>query len=345
MTIMKNISKRFAGSAINFRNNPFFRARLKLTTIYSAGVFALLVVFSLAIYSFFSKNITSNLEYNGQDQEESQNIELQVIQRAKDQLLAVLLTVDGLVIVLVAGMSYYLAGKTLRPIEESYEKQKKFVADAAHELRTPLAVIKTGAETLLMGGARENEYEKFTRDSLEEINFLTALANDLLFLTRGDSFKKNEFEKIDIGLIAKKQAALMREYAKNKQVDLEDDIGGDFHIQGSKPDVKRLLANLIKNAIDYNKPGGKVIVFAGAEKNQVVLKITDNGMGIAQKDLSRVFDRFYKVDMARVKTASGAGLGLAIAKEIVDSHGGKMEIESKLGKGTEITIFFPPAAS
>ena len=342
---MKNISRRFAGSAISFRNNPFFRARLKLTFFYSAGVFALLVIFSLAIYIFFSKNITSNLEYNGQDQEESQNIELQVIQRAKNQLLAVLLTVDGLVIVLAAGMSYYLAGKTLRPIEAGVEKQKKFTADAAHELRTPLAVMKTGAETLLMDGAREKEYEKFARDSLEEINSLVALTNDLLFLARGDSFKKNEFEKIDIGLIAKKQVELMRKYAKSKQIDLKDDVDGHFHIQGSKSDVKRLLANLIKNAIDYNKPDGKAIVFAGAEKNQVVLKITDNGAGIAQKDLSSVFDRFYKVDAARAKTSGGAGLGLAIAKEIVNNHKGKMEIKSELGKGTEITILFPSVSS
>jgi len=331
--------------AIDFRNNPFFRARLKLTAVYSAGVLALLVVFSLAIYSFFAKNITSNLEYDGQDQEESQNIELQVIQRAKDQLLAVLLTVDGLVIFLVAGMSYSLAGKTLRPIEASYKKQKKFMADAAHELRTPLAVMKTGAEALLMGRASEKEYEKFTRDFLEEINSLSALVNDLLFLVRGDSLKKIEFEKIDIGLIAKKQVELMRKYAKNKQVNLENEVNESFYIQGNKSDVKRLLANLIKNAIDYNRPDGKAVVSLSVEKNQVALKIADSGTGIAEKDLSHVFDRFYKVDAARTKTAGGSGLGLAIVKEIVNSHGGKIGIKSELGKGTEITIFFPSVFS
>jgi two-component system sensor histidine kinase CiaH len=242
-------------------------------------------------------------------------------------------------------MSYYLAGKTLQPIEAGVEKQKKFVADAAHELRTPLAVMKTGAETLLMDRANEKEYEKFTRDSLEEIDSLVALVNGLLFLARGDSLKKVEFEEIDIGLIAKKQAALMQEYAKSKQVDLEDDADGNCYIQGNKADVKRLLANLIKNAIDYNKPGGKVVVSLSAEKNQVVLKIADSGTGIAEKDLSRVFDRFYKVDAARAKTAGGAGLGLAISKEIVSKHGGKIEIKSKLGKGTEITTFFPSVFS
>ncbi len=343
MIKMANILKQFAAWATNFKNNRFLQARLKLTAYYTVGVFIILLVFSVAVYGLFAKNISSNLEYDGSSQESESNIELRVISKAQNQLRAVLITVDGLVIVLIIIFSYYLSGKTLKPIEISYKRQKKFVADTAHELRTPLAVMKTGTEATLSGNNGKEEYKKLAQDSLEEINFLSSVVDDLLFLAHSDSFKKIKFSKFNFSKLIYRQIELMKSYAIKKNITLYKNIHGEFQIDGNKDYLKRLLANLIKNAIDYNKPYGKVIVSLQNKKQQIELKITDTGIGISKDDLEYIFDRFYKVDSARVKQSSGAGLGLSIVKEIVDLHNGKIDIKSELNKGTEIYIFFKVA--
>lgn len=345
MIKMENILKQFARWVTNFKSSPFLKARLKLTAYYTIGVFIILLVFSLAIYGLFAKNISSNLEYQGSDQEENAKIELKIINKAQDQLQTILFTADGLIIILIAGLSYYLAGKTLEPIEAAYWRQKKFVADTAHELRTPLAVMKTGAEATLSGDNNKEEYKKLAQDSLEEINFLSSMVDDLLFLERSDGFKKVKFSKFNFGKLVHKQIELMKPYASKKKITLRDNIQGEFQIDGNKAYLKRLLANLIKNAIDYNKPQGKVVLSLQKKKQQIELKIADTGIGISKNDLEHIFDRFYKADQARVKQSSGAGLGLSIVKEIVKSHQGRIDIKSKLNKGTEVIVIMPLISS
>ena len=337
---MKNILKQFAAWVTKCKRKPFLWARLKLTAYYTGGVFIILLVFSLAVFGLFAKNITSNLEYEGSEQEESSNIELQIIDKAQDKLQTSLIIIDGFIIFLIAGLSYYLAGKTLVPIESSYKRQKKFVADTAHELRTPLAVMKTGAEATLIGNNSKEEYRKLIRDFLEEINFLAFMVDDLLFLVRSDGFKKVKFSKFDLGKLVNKQIELMKPYAYKKNIALYNDIQGEFQINGNKPYLKRLLANLIKNAIDYNKLYGRINVSLQNKKQQIELKITDTGIGISKDDLKHIFNRFYKADQARVRQSNGAGLGLSIVKEIVNLHQGKIFITSKQNKGTEILILF-----
>ena len=337
---MKNISRRFAGSVTKWRNNQFLKARLKLTVYYTFGVFFILLIFNLIIYSLFAANISNNLEYEGSDQEENQNIELQVIQKAKNQLQAVLLMTDGVIVILVVGISYYLAGRTLKPIETVFEKQKKFVTDAAHELRTPLTVLKTGVEAFLLTGSNSKEYIKFAHDSLEEINFLSNLTNDLLFLARSENFSNEELAEINLSKIVEKQLDSMNIYAKEKDIIFVKEVRPEIFVKGKEEYARRLVANLIKNAIDYNKQGGKVIVSLEKRKKNVVLKVADTGIGISKENLSRIFDRFFKADDARSKNKSGAGIGLSIVKEIANRCGARINAKSKLGEGTEIKIIF-----
>ena len=335
-----NISKQFVEWVTNFKRRPFLKARLKLTAYYTIGVFIILLVFSLAVYGLFTKSISSNLEYEGSNNENESKVELQIIDKAEYQLQAILITVDSFIIFLIIIFSYYLSSKTLKPIEDSYKRQKKFVADTAHELRTPLSVMKIGAEATLNGDNGKEEYKKLTQDSLDEINFLSSIVDDLLFLARSDDFKKVEFSKFNFGELVHKQIKLMKPYAGQKNITLHDNIHGKFQINGNKDYLKRLLINLIKNAIDYNKSHGKVIVSLQNKKQQIELKIADTGIGISRNDLEHIFDRFYKADRARVKQSSGAGLGLSIVKEIIDLHHGKIDIKSKRNQGTEILILF-----
>ncbi len=338
---MNNISKQFAPWAINFRNNPFLRARLKLTAYYTAGVCIILIIFSLAVYGLFVKNITSNFEYDGPGFENEANVETQIIDKAQDQLQTILITIDAMIVLLIAGFSYYLAGKTLQPIESSYMRQKKFVADAAHELRTPLTVMKTGAEAVLSGDNSKEEYKKIVRDSLEEINYLSAMVDDLLFLAKSDNSRKTEFSSFNFSGLIHRQIELMRPCAEKKSIAVASEVQEELYMNGNKACLKRLLANLIKNAIDHNKPHGKITVSLKKNKNLTVLKIADTGIGIAESDLKHVFDRFYKAEHSHAKQSGGAGLGLSIAQEIVKLHRGTIDIKSKLNQGTEVVISLP----
>lgn len=339
---MKNISKQSAAWATNFKNSAFLRAKLKLTFFYTVGVLVILVIFSLVVYNLFVQNISENFEYEGPEYEGNTNIEAQILEKVQDRLQAILLTVDGLIIILVGGISYYLAGKTLKPIESAYAKQKKFLADSAHELRTPIAVMKTGAEAVLGDEAsKKEEYKKLAEDFLEELNYLTDMVNDLLFLAREDNLHTLEYVKTDLGALVHKQIGLIVPYAKAHQVCLEKNIKGIFFVKGNREHLRRLVANLIKNAIDYNYAGGKVLISLQQEKKEAILKVVDTGIGISQEGIMHVFDRFYKADQARVGKNSGAGLGLSIVKEIVNTHKGKIKVNSEINKGTEIIISLP----
>ncbi len=286
-----------------------------------------------------------NLEYQGGAGENDASMEAQIVERAQSRLEATLLIVDGLILVLTGGLSYYVAGKTLRPVEDAYAAQKKFVADAAHELRTPLTVLRTGAETVLSEGGSKAEYEKYIRDSLEESEFLTGLVNDLLFLARGRDLGKAEQVKLDFGLIARQQTEFMTPYARMKKVRLSY-VNGDnanYFIKGNPDQLKRLLNNLIKNAIDYNRENGEVDISLSSGIKQTVLRVADTGGGIDSTEIPNIYKRFYKSDAARARAGGGSGLGLSIVREIVEAHKGKIDIKSKPEAGTEVFVSFPAA--
>ena len=328
---MSDILKQFAEWVTNSKDKPFLKARLKLTTYYTVGVVIILIIVNLGVYGLFVNDITESIENKSFTYEED----------ILDRLETIIFTVNGFVTFVVIGLCYYLAGKTLKPLEEVFKRQKKFIADAAHELRTPLTVMKTGAETILESNSSKEDYQKLAKDSLEEINFLSSMVDDLLFLAGNDDVKKVEFEKLDLGKLVLQQTNLMETYAKKKKVTLLKNITDELFIMGNKIYVKRLVVNLLKNAIDYNNPNGKVNVFINKNKQFIEFKIADTGIGIAQKDLPNIFDRFYKVDQARTRQSGGAGLGLSIVKEIVEIHAAQISIESKLNKGTTVTILFP----
>ena len=335
------ILKQFAAWATNFKNNRFLQARLKLTAYYTIAIFILVAIFSLVVYGLFAKNITSNLQYEGKGSEEREAfVEREVIHRALDKLQGVLLVVDGVIIIVIGGIGYYLAGKTLKPVEQAYMRQKKFVADVAHELRTPLAVMKAGSETALSSDSSKAEYKKIIQESLEELDYLSVMVDDLLFLARSDNFQRAELFEFNLSNLTHKQIELMKPYADKKNVILEQDIVDNLFIKGSKAYLKRLIANLVKNAIDYNKPSGKVKVFLKGSRAQVELKVVDTGIGIKKEELKNIFHRFYKADRARSRRSGGAGLGLSIVQEIVKIHRGKVYIKSSISKGTEVSILF-----
>ncbi|MEI7688634.1 MAG: HAMP domain-containing sensor histidine kinase [Candidatus Nomurabacteria bacterium] len=338
---MKNISKQFEGWDTPSEQSNFKKAVILLTIYYTTGVFIVLAIFNLMVYGLFTNSIKTgdneraekiNQQINGIKIKESSAKEMQ------DNLLNILLTSDAVILIITLLVAYLSSKRTLKPLEEAYKKQSRFVADAAHELRTPLSVMKAGGEVILRSNRSKDEYTKYIKESLEEVDRLTTLSNDLLFLASNNKKKVKSNTQVNIGEICKKQIEIMRAYANVKNIKIEDNIEDNLILEGEKEDLTRLIINLLKNAVDYNKQGGKIIISLKKKNNKIILSIEDTGIGIKKEDINQIFERFYKADNSRTQNSSSTGLGLSIVKEIIDEHHGLIEVNSQIDKGTTFTV-------
>ncbi len=344
---MKNILKQLGEWAISLKDSQFTRARFTLTLYYSVGILIILCIFTFAVYIFFIRTFpyTDDGGLTGHALEERQSrreIENDIAEEAAENLLQIILILDGILLIGIIVISYELAKKTLEPIERSYENQKKFLADVAHELRTPLTVMKTGLETALHITQEKKEYERYIRDSVKEIDEMSTMVNDLLFLARSEIITSTEKKVVDISDIGKKVIEDMKPYAQTHHVTITENLTQHSFVKGKEAELKRMIRNLIKNAIDYNDIHGTVSVIIQETTDTIVFIIEDTGRGIAENNLPFIFERFYKIDSSRYHgIEEGSGLGLPIVKEIVKNHGGNITVTSTLGKGTTIRIELP----
>ncbi|MDQ0197832.1 sensor histidine kinase [Neobacillus ginsengisoli] len=247
----------------------------------------------------------------------------------------------GLILSYFAGL--FLASKSLVPIQKSWEKQSQFVADASHELRTPLSVIQTHLELLFRHPANTIEQESVTiYKSLSEVKRVNKLVEDLLTLARTDS---NEQLIISQWFALDEMLQLIVEQfepiAEMKEINIEERIERDLQYFGDKDRLHQLLVILVDNAIKYTASGGKVSIICMNAANLIQIIIKDTGVGIPERDLPHIFDRFYRSNKSRTRAEGGTGLGLSIAKWIVEAHHGHINVESKLNEGTKFTIKLP----
>ncbi len=222
--------------------------------------------------------------------------------------------------------------------------RKEFVANVSHELNTPLAAIKSYAETLLDVGVEDRETAmKFLGVINSEAERMTRLVRDLLSLSRLDSSKnKLNLQQVHLDKLVKECTEKVRIDAVNKKQVLESYVIGEIPpIQADRDRLEQVVLNLLSNALKYTPEGGRITVYIGKTYGEVYFKVADTGIGIPKEDLPRIFERFYRVDKARSRKMGGTGLGLSIAKEIVESHGGNISITSEVGKGSEVTVRLP----
>ncbi len=305
---------------------------------YVAVIAIILTVFSIALYFSVAENLRSEME-DGMTSEH----ELQRYVRTTDNLQMNLIFSDLIVLLVSTGLSYVLAGKTLKPIQRALEAQKRFTADASHELRTPLAIMNIENEVLLQNPrAQTVDYRKIATSTVEEINRMSAIVENLLALSRGDQsqapLQKSTIELKDVVLRISQKMKLL---AKKNGLLLSFSAMDAGNILGIASSLEHLVTNLIQNAIQYTPAGGSIDVTVLQKGSVMELVVKDSGIGIASEDLPHVFDRFYKVDNARTHHASGAGLGLSIVRVIAEVHGGRIRIDSTLHKGTLITVELP----
>ena len=221
--------------------------------------------------------------------------------------------------------------------------QKELVADVSHELKTPITSIMGYADTLLEGGYDAETQEKFLNVIASESRRMARLVTDLLTLSRYDSNKKKtQKESFDLGELVKRCQEKLAIEIKKKQHKVNCFVTADVPlVYADKYDIERVVLNILTNSIKYTPEGGEIKIYVGFVYNDAYIKIFDNGIGIPEEDLSRIFERFYRVDKARSREMGGTGLGLSIAKEILDKNGGSIDIKSKVGEGTEVVIRIP----
>ncbi|NJK71806.1 MAG: two-component sensor histidine kinase, partial [Thermales bacterium] len=252
---------------------------------------------------------------------------------------------------LVGGASWWLAGKAMRPIYSSYQQIQQFTADAAHELRTPIAVICAAVEmALATSPSLESEADSTLQTVERQSRRLSQLVQDLLLLSRMDRQEQQDrpsppikFQSCCLNDLIGDLVEELADIAIAAKISLEQDIQIDrpLYVLGNEDRLYRLIANLIANAIQYTPPAGKVIVILKREDRYAVIQVQDTGIGIAPQDQSHIFDRFYRVSSDRSRSTGGSGLGLAIVKSCVEAHQGQIEIDSQVGKGTTATVTLP----
>ena len=233
---------------------------------------------------------------------------------------------------------------TLDDLKRSEQMRREFVANVSHELRTPITGVKSYAETLAADpDMPADTRERFLNVILNESDRMTKIVQDLLTLSRFDAgsfeFSFDEFS-FETSVRDVYNAVRMEAQAHGHVFVLEVEPGIP-RIRGDKARVEQVLMNMVSNAIKYTKDGGRITIKAGVRGGEVWCSVKDNGIGIPKDDTTKVFDRFYRVDKARSRESGGTGLGLSIAQEIVVRHGGRIDLKSRLGHGTTITVWLP----
>lgn len=233
----------------------------------------------------------------------------------------------------------------LTEVRRTEEARRRFLADVSHEMRTPVAGIK-GAAEVLRGGAVDDPTarDRFLSALEREADRLSSLLDNLLELERIDAGQLSlRLEPVHLRSLVEELAEELSRRTADKNLTLTIDVPNHLYVSADFTKMERVLLNLLDNAVKYTERGGRIRVGAQREGNHVRISVSDTGIGIPEDDLPHVFERFYRVDKARSRRMGGSGLGLAIVREIVEAHGGKASVQSRLGEGSVFSVEFPAA--
>jgi two-component system, OmpR family, sensor histidine kinase CiaH len=332
----------------------FTAARFKLTAWYLLIIMVISGLFSIFVYRSLTLEISRGLRMQAlrslpRDLLDNINppiladLDDQVFAEARQRVAVDLAIINAGILVLSGISAYFLAGKTLRPIETMVEDQKRFISDASHELRTPLTAMKTEIEVALRGKQLDLRQARSLLDSnLEEVNKMQSLSNYLLALNRyQDSGFSLALASTHLQEVTSKAVASVNPLAEKKNI-LINTTGPDVVLKANSTSLVELVTLLLDNAIKYSSKNSRINIITATEPRHVLLSVQDYGIGIKAGDLPYIFNRFYRADASRNKSqVDGYGLGLSIAKNIVDLHHGQISVTSLPGEGTTFVIKLP----
>jgi two-component system, OmpR family, sensor histidine kinase CiaH len=339
---MQKLYKQFAGWVTRWRLNDriddFFAARLGLTLYYLITAIIILGGSSIITYNVILSNFTESILEKGFNPYISQAI----IADAQDILLDRFVMIDSIIIIFTVLIGFLLTSRTLKPIKVNMEKQKRFIADASHELRTPTAVVISGLEVALNNKKLDfSSAKKTLEDTLEEMREFSKLSNSLLDLSQYDKKNKIKHEVINISELLQPIVEKSKNLAfSNKEINFQIKIMNiPIMVKGDSVELCRVFYNILDNAIKYTPKKGTISVSDKIVLNQYVVTVSDSGIGIPKNIIHRIFDPFFRGDKAR--SENGVGLGLTLTKKIIENHGGIISIKSEENKGTTVVIFLP----
>ncbi len=335
----------------------FRSARIKLTSWYLLIIMVVSISFSMAMYRVLTSEL-DRLEQVERVRIQHRLPELQlpvspggrpvfldadVLEETKYRVELILILINLIILGGSAYAGYILAGRTLNPIKDMVDEQNRFITDASHELRTPLTSLKSEIEVNLRDPELSLVQAKaILKSNLEEVNSLQVLSDGLIRLTQ---YQKGHnglaTVKVSLLAIAKEAIRKVAHAAKEKKITVTNDIR-DINVEGNQTALTELLVIFLDNAIKYS-PKQKTVRLTGKKSDShIVIEIADQGFGIDEKDIPHLFDRFYRADKSRTKTdVPGYGLGLSIAKQIVEQHNGTIRVKSDRKNGTTFTIVLP----
>ena len=331
----------------------FTTARIKLTVWYLLIIMLISVMFSFTLYRTLTAELERGFHRISQRYTEEYGLipqsatpdvlEPAYLQATEDRIIWTLVYIN-LIILGVSGVGgYILAGVTLKPIREMVDEQNRFVTDASHELRTPLTSLRSEIEVYL----REKkptlvEAHALITSNLEEVNNLQILSDRLIQLAQyQQSPKQQVFAAIALGEVLEHAIKKAQKPANQKHIALHASIE-PCSIQGDNESLVQIFSILLDNAIKYSPKNTTVTIRAKKIDDSVAVTVTDEGIGIEEKDKKHIFDRFYRADTSRTKQdIPGYGLGLSIAKKIIHQHKGSIQVTSAIDKGTTFTVQLP----
>lgn len=268
---------------------------------------------------------------------------LERVQQTISRLVLVLLplALGGLGAALFGGL--YMAGRAMRPARESFEKQRAFIADASHELKTPLTLIRADAEVVLYRGHLNQEDQKLVEHSLAETDRMGAILSDLLLVARLDAGEADVATKpFDLVSVLSEEAERFGVRAADKEVHVEVQTPSELLTSGDFKRTRQIIAVLLDNAVRFVPPGGSITISGRLQDRWVEASVTDTGPGISPEHLPHLFDRFYRAEASRTRsTSGGTGLGLAIARELARAQDGDLVAESVEGRGATFRLRLP----
>ncbi|HFK1727961.1 HAMP domain-containing histidine kinase [Bacillus sp. WL1] len=240
------------------------------------------------------------------------------------------------------GIGFFLAGRALVPIQNSWEKQQQFVSDASHELRTPLAVIQSKTDILFQSPSATIEEKAMDISTIsKECRRLSKLVANLLLLARSDSNQIEMDKKIfEMDKLLEEIVEPYKEIASYREKEMILKVEHDISFMGDRERIHQMMVILLDNAMKYTNEGGHIQIDCTQTNSSIRIRVKDDGIGVKGEDIPKLFDRFYQGDKAR-STSEGAGLGLSIANWIVEKHYGKISVESRWGEGTCFEVILP----
>ena len=256
----------------------------------------------------------------------------------------------GIVVVVTVLFGYIIGRITLRPARNALDSQKQFIGNVAHELRTPLSIIKTNTEVALMNSSIADELKNTLLSNIEELDRVSRIINNLLSLSNLIQPEEMEFTSVDLSAVIARVAEQYSELTKNKELNVVMHTGSNMLVWGNEMALEQIAGNILKNAINYTSKSGRIrITLNRTLYNYIEFAVQDSGIGISRKNLNRIFEPFYRAERSRTRPnagvvengVTGLGLGLTIVSELVKVHQGRIVIRSSIGHGTTVTVLLP----